>query len=231
MTGTAGGPVKGVVLDLDGTLADTPDAIAVILVKILADRNVYLPEATARIFVGRPLEQSVAQLMSLPPGHPEVEAVARDYHTLFREYVQSNIDRLSYPGVPDGLTRLREDGRLLAVATSKPQRAAERILQLMRISAAFDVVAGDDTVARGKPHPDMALFIASRLGLEPAECVVVGDGVADMAMGRAAGMRSIGVSYGVATTAELIAAGAEQVADSFGDLVAMIGAGRRIGLS
>jgi phosphoglycolate phosphatase len=51
---------------------------------------------------------------------------------------------------------------------------------------------------------------------------VVGDGVADIAMGKAAGMRAIGVSYGVATTPELVDAGADQVVDSFGDLVALI---------
>lgn len=223
MTGLAGAPVNGVIFDLDGTLADTPDAIAAILVRILADRGVPVEKATARRFVGRPLEPSLAHLLGRAPDDPDVGSAAREYHKLFREYVEGNVGTLAYPGVGDGLGALRDGGRLLAVATSKPRRAAERMLQLMELADAFAAVAGDDTVPEGKPHPGMALYLAGRLGLEPAECVVVGDGVADIAMGKAAGMRAVGVTYGVATAGELVDAGADEVADSFGDLVALIG--------
>jgi phosphoglycolate phosphatase len=223
VTGAPAVPVKGVIFDLDGTLANTPDAITAILQRILIDRDVHVSAATARSLVGRPLEQSIAHLLGLSPGHPEVGSAARDYHKLFREFVEGNVDALAYPGVGAGLARLRDGGRLLAVATSKPRRAAERILQLMGMASEFGAVAGDDTVPEGKPHPGMALYVAGRLGLEPAECVVVGDGVADIAMGMAAGMPTIGVSYGVATAAELAGAGADRIADTFGELVALIG--------
>ncbi|GAA0707089.1 HAD family hydrolase [Dactylosporangium roseum] len=224
MTGAPAMPVKGVIFDLDGTLANTPDAITAILQRILIDREVHVSAATVRSLVGRPLEQSIAHLLGLSPGDPEVGSAARDYHKLFREFVEGNVDTLAYPEVGPGLARLRDGGLRLAVATSKPRRAAERILRLMGLAAEFGAVAGDDTVPEGKPHPGMALYVAGRLGLGPAECVVVGDGVADIAMGVAAGMQTIGVSYGVATAAELIDAGADRIADTFGELVALIGA-------
>jgi phosphoglycolate phosphatase-like HAD superfamily hydrolase len=68
----------------------------------------------------------------------------------------------------------------------------------------------------------MALYAADKLGLAPRDCVVVGDSIADVEMGRAAGMTVFGVSYGVATAAELKAAGAELVVDTFADLIPAI---------
>nr|WP_237519976.1 HAD family hydrolase [Streptomyces sp. HUCO-GS316] len=211
------------VLDLDGTLADTPRAIATCLLKVLADHGVALDEAAVRPLIGRPLEQSLARLLGRAEDDSEVTAAVRAYQELFRAHLLSvTADQLSLPGVREGLRELRTRGLLLGLATSKPQGAAERMLRLMGIADLFQVVAGHDSVRRGKPDPEMALLVADRLGLTPERCAVVGDGVADAAMGRAAGMRVLGVSYGVATAAELSVAGAERVVDSFAEVVALV---------
>jgi phosphoglycolate phosphatase len=215
--------VAGLVLDLDGTLADTPRAITAIMLKILADRGVPTDEAVLRSMVGRPLEQNFAQLLGCAPDAPEIASVLAAYRDLFRAHLEG-IDpaALAYPGVVEGLRRARTRGLRLGLATSKPRRAAERMLGLMGVADLFQVVAGDDSVRHSKPDPEMARLVADGLGLPPGRCVVVGDGVADMAMGRAAGMRAVGVSYGAATPAELKAAGAEEVVDSFAAVLALV---------
>lgn len=213
---------KGVIFDLDGTLADTPQAITAILTRILADRGAHPDQAQVRAAVGRPLEESLARLLACDPGHPDVAACAADYKRSFREHLRDHAAALAYPGVRDGLRMLSADGLLLGVATSKPRGAAERMLGLMDIAGRFRAVAGHDTVRRGKPDPEMALHVAAALGLDPAECVVVGDGVADVEMGVAAGMRVLGVSYGVATAPELLSAGAHRVAGSFTELTGLL---------
>ncbi|WP_329337292.1 HAD family hydrolase [Streptomyces sp. NBC_00663] len=213
----------GLVLDLDGTLADTPRAITAIMLKILADRGAPADEADVRPLVGRPLEQNFAQLLGQAPDGPEIASALAAYRELFRAHLEATGPaELACAGVVEGLHAARSAGLRLGVATSKPRRAADRVLGLMGVAGLFDVVAGDDSVRHGKPDPEMALLVADGLGLPPARCVVVGDGVADMEMARAAGMRSIGVSYGVATPAELRAAGAEVVVDSFAAVLALV---------
>jgi phosphoglycolate phosphatase len=72
----------------------------------------------------------------------------------------------------------------------------------------------------------MALHAAAALGVPPARCLVVGDGLPDVAMGLAAGMRVLGVSYGVSRADALRAAGAHAVADNFAGVVAAVLKGR-----
>jgi phosphoglycolate phosphatase len=213
---------KALLFDLDGTLADTPRVIVEILTTVLADLNVRTEAGAVRATVGQPLARGLGGLLGLPPEHADVKAAAASYQKLFGAYVQSNGPALSYPGVSPGLASLRAAGSLLAVTTSKPRGAALRMLRLMGIESLFAVVAGDDTVQQGKPAPDMALHAADALAVPPGECVVIGDGIADVAMAVAAGMRVIGVSYGVTSRQELISVGAETVVDSFGDLVSLL---------
>jgi len=99
---------------------------------------------------------------------------------------------------------LRATGRRLAVATSDDRVPTERTLAAAGVDGLLDaVVCADDGLAV-KPAPDMVLAICRRLGVAPARTAVVGDSVADLAMGRSAGVgRCIGVLSGVGTAADL----------------------------
>jgi phosphoglycolate phosphatase len=208
-----------VIFDLDGTLADTPQAIAAITAKVLAGLGRAVDEAAIRAAVGRPLKATLAGLIGVTEDDPLVAEAAEEYGKAFGSYVRSTGPGLLYPGVTEGMTRLTAAGLPLAIATSKVEKAATAIARLTGLEGLLTVIAGDDTVPRGKPHPDMALHVARELGLPPEACVVVGDGVPDAEMGRAAGMAVIGVSYGVSTAAELTVAGAGTVVDSFPEVV------------
>ncbi|MET9297499.1 HAD family hydrolase [Streptomyces sp. NPDC003077] len=225
-TARRGGPVqRGVIFDLDGTLADTAGAITAITAGILTDMGREPDEAAIRATVGKPLDQNFAYLLGLPLDAEQVGEAMGLYRRRFGDHVRSEGRRLLFPGVAPGLLHLREVGRKLGVATSKVHAAAVKTVQITGIDDMFAAIAGHDSVARGKPHPDMALYVADRLGLAPEECVVVGDGLADIEMGLAAGMATIGVSYGVATAEELVAAGAHTVVDSFCAVVDAVLAG------
>ncbi|MEW2495483.1 HAD family hydrolase [Streptomyces nodosus] len=224
MAGRSPGAVAGVLFDLDGTLADTPGAIAAITGGILSERGLDVPAAEVLAGVGKPLDQNFAAWFGRPADHPDVRQALSAYREQFGRHVRATGPRLLYPGVAEGLAALAGAGLLLGITTSKIQLAGEQLVALTGIADHFAVVAGHDTTPHGKPSPDMALFAADRLGLAPADCVVVGDSVADVAMGRAAGMTVFGVSYGVATAADLTAAGAALVVDSFPDLVPAVAA-------
>ncbi|MGP3973660.1 HAD family hydrolase [Streptomyces sp. 8N114] len=224
------GPVRrGVIFDLDGTLADTAPAITSVTAKILSAMGRSPVEAEIRATVGKPLDQNFALLLGVDPGHQDVGQAMAEYRRLFGEHVRAEGPRLLFPGVASGLLQLREAGRKLGIATSKVHAAAVKTVELTAIAEQFDAIAGHDSVPRGKPHPDMALKVAEELGLAPQECVVVGDATGDIEMGVAAGMATIGVGYGVAEAAELTAAGADTVVDSFDAVVTAVLTGVPVG--
>lgn len=107
----------------------------------------------------------------------------------------------------------------LAVATSKFTASAEALLGAAGIRPEFSMVVGADQVAHPKPHPETGQLIMRELGV-PARCaVMVGDTTHDLLMAKAAGMRSIAVTYGVHGVRELRSANPTWLADSFADVL------------
>jgi phosphoglycolate phosphatase len=227
VTGAPTAADRGVIFDLDGTLADTPAAIATITTEVLATMGTAVSREAILATVGRPLPASLAGLMGLPVEDPRVAEATEEYGRRFGAHVRAAGPELLCPGVPEGLDRLSAAGFRLAMATSKVEKAAHAIAELTGLDAWLTVIAGDDSVERGKPHPDMALYVARELGLSPQRCLVIGDGVPDAEMGRAAGMTVIGVSYGVSGPDELTRAGADAVVDSFPAAVTAVLGGYR----
>jgi len=214
--------IKGVILDLDGTLVDTPQVIATITAGILTELGRPAPEEKIRPLVGRPLDGNFALLLGVPAEHADVATAIGMYKQRFGRYVMEHGPALLYPHVRTGLETLRDRGLALAIATSKVQEAAVKTVTATGIADLFDAVAGHDSVANGKPAPDLAEHAAGLLGLPPSACVGIGDGPGDMAMGRTAGLLNIAVTYGVGSAEELREAGADLVAESFAEAVALV---------
>lgn len=212
MTTQATAPV---LFDLDGTLLDTPRAIVSVLDRVLAESSRPAPpREQVRATVGRPLVAAFGELLNLPHEHAEVEAAVARFRELFRETVVPEAKSMVFPGVPELLERLRREGRPLAIVTSKIRAGAEELLEPAGLTGHFDAIVCHGMAPRGKPHPDLALLAARQLDRAPEECLVVGDAVDDMRMACAAGMRAIGVSYGVATAGQLLDAGAQMVCET-----------------
>ncbi|MFF4314740.1 HAD family hydrolase [Streptomyces sp. 900105755] len=207
-------------LDLDGTLLDTPGAITRTLHSVLRDvAGCAVGMDAVRATVGKPLDTSVASLLGRDAAAPVVnEAVAR-YREAFAATVLPQARDIVLPGVVEGLTLAREAGMVLALATSKVLASTEPLLRAAGLDGFFTVVACHDMVDRGKPHPDLALYAAEALTVPPAGCTVVGDSGDDMRMARGAGMRALAVTTGVASAATLVEAGAHAVYGRFDALV------------
>lgn len=212
-----------VLFDLDGTLLDTPRGIVRVLRDVITESGRPLPpEEAIRATVGRPLAAVFSTLLDLPEDHADTAHAVDRFRVVFREIVVPQAQELVFPGVPDLLKRLRDRGHPLAIVTSKIRASAEEILRPAGLRDDFDTVVCHGMADRGKPHPDLALLAAERLGAEPAACVVVGDAIDDMRMARSAGMAAVGVTYGVATRAQLADAGAHRITDSVDGLEAIL---------
>jgi phosphoglycolate phosphatase len=209
--------------DLDGTLVDTPLAIGQTFAAAFAELGLpRVDEAAIRATIGMPLGNAFGKLMSLPPEDAGVvEAVLR-YQALSREILLPQARGLVFPGVVEGLERLASRGIVLAVATSKVQASAEALLGAAGLAGFFQAVVGADRVPRPKPWPDSGLLAMDLVGAAPETTIMVGDTTHDLLMARAAGMRSVAVTYGVHGSDVLATAAPTFVVDDFPAAAAII---------
>lgn len=212
--------MKLLVFDFDGTLADTGSAILPTIAQTLAALGRTGPPGEDFIqYIGLPL----AKIFELALGTRDEKLTAqavRIYRERFPANCQTSV-RL-FPGVKDSLRELREAGLMLAIASSRGKASLLALADFLGITADFACIAGEEDVARPKPAPDMAEFVATRTGIPAARAMFIGDTVFDIACGKAAGMRTCGVAYGNHSGARLMDAGADHVIDTFSALPALI---------
>lgn len=210
-----------VIFDLDGTLADTiPLIVASYQHAFRTVLGEEVEEVRARAWIGRPL------LPALLEESPE-RGVELDL--AYREWNLANTARLirRYEGVPELLAALHTAGVRSAVATSKRRETARLALEGVGIDGMVEVAAGLEDTTRHKPEPDPLLHAAAALGVDPADCVYVGDAAVDVLAAKAAGMAAVAVTWGAGERDALVAAGPEVVLDTVPDLQAYLLGGAR----
>ena len=211
--------LRALLLDLDGTLVDTPQAIVDVMQATLAalGRAQADPQAI-RDTIGLPLPESLALLLGTgPAGASEAVEI---YRKLWHRDVTPRVSRLLYPGVREGIAECRRMGLRLAVVTGKSQEGADGTVALMGMTQEMEVVLGYTSVARGKPAPDLALEALKRLAVKPEEALVIGDSELDIGMSLAAGVRAIAVTYGAQSAERLT--GATWFAQSFAEVMRIV---------
>ena len=212
-----------VVFDVDGTLVDSQHHILAAMRFAFGSAGLPLPEREAALgVVGLSLPQAMAALVP-HLGPAEVEALVAHYRTSFIEQ-RAGIDSVPplYPGARAALERLA--GRpetLIGVATGKARRGLDHILAAHGLA---HLVATAQTADEhpSKPHPSMLLSALAETGMEARRAVMIGDTEFDIAMGRAAGMATVGVAWGYHPRARLAAAGADTIIESFDALDAAL---------
>jgi pseudouridine-5'-phosphate glycosidase len=218
-----GAEARAVIFDLDGTLVDSPRAIVETFTAAFAAMGVPAKDPSAiRATIGLPLEQAFSRLMGIPVEDERVAHGVSQYLVLFKELILPRARSLIFPGVEDGLAALRGQGFSLAVATSKFYASADALLKAAGLRDHFDMVVGADQVTRPKPNPEMGELIMGKLGVSPERAVMVGDTTHDLLMARAAGMRSVAVTYGVHSVQELRSSDPTWVADTFEDVLSYV---------
>jgi phosphoglycolate phosphatase len=212
-------PSRVVVLDLDGTLVDSaPDLVATLNVVFARIGLPGVAYVEARNMVGggarKMIERGLAaERRSLAAA--EIDQLVRD----FIEHYAAHIADRSQPfvGLEAALDRLAQGGCRLAVCTNKLEWLARRLLDALGLTQRFAAVCGADTFRLQKPDPELLRRTIMRAGGLPGGAVMVGDSISDIAMGKAAGVPVIAVSYGYTETpvAEL---GADRVIGNLTDL-------------
>ncbi len=199
---------KAVLFDLDGTLLDTLDDLAMAANRVLTSRKLPVhPVEAYRYFVGDGIRILVERILPAELRQPEIIDTAV---TAFQEEYAKNWHDQSapYPGIDRMLDRLTAEGLRLSILSNKPDAFTRLCVQRLLPRWTFDPLFGQRQGMPKKPDPAAALEIAGRLGLSPVEILYVGDTAVDMHTARAAGMDVVGVLWGFRTAEELQGAGA-----------------------
>jgi len=189
-----------VIFDLDGTLADT-----------LKDLTEGMNYALGKM--GYPTVSSDQAKQAVGPGKEEFVRVlfsgednpdTETFVSLFRErYWECCLDQTRlYPGMDVVLDKLKDFK--LSVASNKPIRFVEKILNGLGVRSQFKFTIGADEVEQAKPHPEMILRALNEIQSDPHRTLFIGDTTNDMEAGRNAGVTCCGVHYGYGNQAKVM---------------------------
>ena len=218
-------PRGAVIFDLDGTLVDSAPDIAYAANCALTDCGLSPRDAEeVRGFIGNGAEKLIHRCLTGSLDGVAEAAKFEETYRAFQAHYQANLTArtVMYPGVMETLTALREDGFVMACVTNKPARFTEPLLEQLALAPFFGVTLSGDSLAVKKPDPTPLLHAMEALKLPASRGAMVGDSMADLRAGRAAGMPVFCVSYGYSPHVDLREHGPDAVVDYFGDLLGLV---------
>ncbi len=211
---------SALVLDFDGTLADTATGIIATMQATFDELDYQLPSDEAiRQTIGLPLRESIA-LLSGEKEERKIDHATATYRRLFKVHGVQGVKLFS--GVKATLQQLTDRGLCVGIATSRSHGSVVEFCQKLEIAPYISAYIADEDICEKKPAPEAALKLMQLLGSTPEETLVVGDTTFDIAMGRAAGCATCGVTYGNHKRFQLFAAGADALLDGFEGLTQVV---------
>lgn len=226
---------KYLLFDLDGTLTDPKEGITTSVQYALKAFGIDEPDLDKlEPFIGPPLRESFMKFYNL--NEKEAEEAVEKYREWFAP--KGIFQNKLYAGIKELLSELKESGKILAVASSKPQVFVEKVLRHFAIYEYFDVIVGSEldgtrdskeevveealrrlAAAGGrKPVPEAKEESIKLTGEERRQMAMIGDRKFDVYGGKKHGLTTVGVTFGYAQEGELEEAGADYIVDTVEEL-------------
>lgn len=210
---------KTLILDFDGTLADTKESIIQTMRFVANSFDIKnFDEKLIESLIGLPLKTTFEKAFSLD------EKLIQEATLVYRKhYNEIVIDTISlFDGVKSTLLDLHNQGINLTVASSKGKEALIKILKKQNIYNIFSFVGGEEDAKNKKPSPDIVNLIMDKNNYQSNECLVVGDTIFDIEMGQRANVDTCGVTYGNNTREKLEKQKPKYIIDDFKHLTEII---------
>ena len=206
--------------DLDGTLVDSGIGITSGVQYALKHMGIEVEDRRQLYkFIGPPLREAFMEFFNLS------ETQAQEAVGYYREYYRATglFENTVYPGIETVLDQLKSQGKIIALATSKPEGFAEQILEHYQLANYFDYIGGATFDGVRSEKLDVIRYVLQSLGNPTSDQVVmVGDRKFDVLAGNQLGLTTVGVLYGYGSQAELQAAKADYIIEQPIDLLQVI---------
>jgi phosphoglycolate phosphatase len=213
--------IRAVLFDLDGTLADTAPDLGYAINRMRVARALApLPLAATRPVTSLGARGMLEVGLEITPEHA-------DYHALRDEFLAiyaANLCRESrlFPGMAELLDEIERRELKWGVVTNKAERFTFPLLEQLGVRDRAACIIGGDTTGKIKPDPAPLLAASSRMKLEPAGCIYVGDDLRDILAGHAAGMKAVVAKFGYLNGSDPATWGADAMIEEPRDLLAYL---------
>lgn len=208
--------IKALCFDVDGTLSDTDDQYAQKIVDLLPRFLFPNPMQTARRLVMW-VEAPGNTLLGFADriGIDDEMVAVIDWINRHRKHTLKKF--LLVPGVDTMLAQLK--GRFpMAIVSARDEKSTMLFLNQFDLCKYFDVIVTGLSAPHTKPYPDPVLLAAQKMGVHPAQCLMIGDTTVDIRAGKAAGAQAIGVLCGFGEEDELKQLGADLILPNTSEL-------------
>ena len=203
---------KVILFDLDGTLVDTGPGIIHSLEYAMNKLRIPVSDSTElHKFIGPPLTESFQQFCGL--NQEQTELGVQYYRERYQAEGMYEVEL--YPGMKELLEHLRDSGKTLAVATSKPEEFAIKILEKIDFAKYFSHICGSTLDSQRTTKAEVIAYALQKCGLtDLSSAVIVGDRKYDVIGAKKVGIDSVGVLFGYGNRDELEAEGATWIAET-----------------
>lgn len=217
--------VRALLFDVDGTLADTDDQMIASFDRRLGPLRRLFPKGDARPFLRWGAMTAIAPVNTLV-GIPDLLHLDQPL-IVAANWVSDHIFRSApahftlMPGVVALLSQLRARYPL-GIVSARSERATRHFLRQHDLEPFFTVIAHAQSARYTKPHPDPIVWCADKLGVGPANCLMIGDTSVDIESARRAGAQSVGVLCGFGSRRALERAGADAILTQTAELADLL---------
>lgn len=188
-------PIRAVLFDLDGTLADTALDLGFALNQ---QRRLHgllpLPQEMIRPQASHGARGLLKLGFDVTPESPDFSALRTEFLALYAQHICDHT--VLFPGIPELLQALEARGLRWGVVTNKPARFTLPLMQALKLDRRAACIVSGDTTANAKPHPEPLLAASAQVRVAPAACLYVGDAERDVEAAVAAGMTALIANYG-----------------------------------
>lgn len=214
---------KACIFDLDGTLTDTLESLTYSVNATLREMGLgQITSEQCKAFVGSGARKLIERSIKAA-GDPEalrIEEGMEVYGRIFKKNCTYHV--APYPGIVEMLAALKEQGVSLAVLSNKPHVQTKDVVATFFGNDTFASVQGQREGIPRKPDPAAVFMIAEALNVKAEECVYIGDSDVDMQTGNAAGVTTIGVSWGFRSRDVLSEHGATYIVDKAEEIISIV---------
>lgn len=183
---------RAAIFDMDGTMIDNMAYHKKAWQEFLKRHKITLSEEEFKTKIsGKKNDRIFEIVFGKMPSAQTLHDLTEEKESVYREIYSSEIKEIQ--GLSDIIGQLQEKGIRLAIATTAPKKNRDFALEALNLLGKFEVILGDEDVSNGKPHPEIYLAAASRLGVSPADCIVFEDSPPGVASAKQAGMSVVAI--------------------------------------